>query len=238
MQCRYLTRIGYAEKISDDTFGLAADGERHLEGESKYSTTDGWLDWDSLLELPDWRLREFDALDPTVIKVINSEFFDDSEYDYGLIRQVRDLTRSRIWNVKEWKLNRLLEEFPRAESLTQQCAHWMRAIVGVHFFPDANHRTGMATLYGLLDSNNVAPPTEEWPGENIDRAVLRSKLLRSLHSDVTFRSLWVRDELYYHWHRYFRDLLRDVDGCRPPARSIETLSSVLDHTREQLLGRK
>lgn len=74
----------------------------------------------------------------------------------------------------------------------------MCAIVGVRPFPDANHRTGMATLRALLAKNGFEDRTKGWPGATIGRSVTKSKLLRALHTDVTLDRLWLRDELYVH----------------------------------------
>lgn len=108
-------------------------------------------------------------------------------------------------NVKGTRLYRIFRAFPRDVPVAAQCAHWMRAFAGLHFFPDANHRTGMALLQGLLKLNGV--DDTGLPGRRIDRAVIRSKSIRILQLDrLTLRDLWKTDELYYHWYRYFRNV--------------------------------
>lgn len=233
LQCWYLLKGGFVQPVAHDTFQLGEQGYEYLNDSSSYPSVDGFLELDTLLDLPDWRFTDLSAVDPTMMKKLNDEdFFQDRENDYGWVNEDPELTQRRIWNVKGWQLNRLMREFPRTEPLPEQCAHWMRAIVGLHFFPDANHRTGMATLYGLLSANGLAPPNEEWPGEEIDRAVVQSKLIRELHVTPTFDTLWLRDELYVHWHRYFRDLL--CEGKNPTSNEPPTdyLRQVLEYARE------
>lgn len=232
LQCQYLGRIGLVTTIGHDTFEISNKGCEYLDGNRDYPSTAGFLDLDELLDLPEWRFTDLSAIDPTVMKTVNEDFFDDPSNDYGWIDNNPELTRRRIWNVKGWQLARVLCEFPRTKPLPQQCAHWMRTVVGLHFFPDANHRTGMATLYGLLEANKLAPPNKEWPGDNIDRAVIQSKLIRGLHVAPTFDTLWIRDELYIHWHRYFRNLLCEVTNHLASDPSNKYLSQVLEFARE------
>lgn len=237
LQCRYLLKGGFVQQVAHDTFQLSGQGLEYLDDSNPYPSADGFLEIDSLLDLPEWRFTDLSAVDPTIMKKLNDEdFFQDPENDYRWVNENPELTRRRIWNVKGWQLNRLMREFPRIEPLPQQCAHWMRAIVGLHFFPDANHRTGMATLYGLLNANGLAPPNEEWPGEEIDRAVVQSKLIRGLHVTPTFDTLWLRDELFVHWHRYFRGLL--CGGKSPTSNEPPTdyLREVLEYAREIRTG--
>lgn len=237
LQCRHLRRGGLLRSPAHDTFALSDAGDDFLAGGRSTSTTDGYFDREELLDVPPRRLRDFSALDPTHVKLTNEGFFEDSSHGYGSVRGGRGRTRRRIWNTQGWKLNRVMEEFPLFEPLVQQCAHWIRAFVGVHFFPDANHRTAMSTLYGVLDTNGVAPPNDEWPPAGIDRAVVRSKLLRSLHTVTDFRTLWLRDELYRHWHRFFRNSLHDVSNGKPVDPPEKYLRTVLEYAREKRIHR-
>lgn len=232
LQCRYLTDAGLLQTVAADTFEITGDGVDFLAGSLTLPCTDGYLHLDQVLEMSSHRLTNFESLDPTDVKIVNDEFFSNEENDYGWVREDRFRTERRIWNVKGWQLNRLMEEFPRTEPLAQQCAHWMRAIVGLHFFPDANYRTGMATLYGLLSGNDLRDQIDEWPGSTIDRAVLYSKLIRGLVTTVTFDTLWLRDELYRHWERYFRDLLYGYEERRSQPTN-DHLRDVLKYTREK-----
>jgi len=103
----------------------------------------------------------------------------------------------------------------------------MRTFSGFHFFPDANHRTGMISLENIMKANGIEYASK-LPGEHRNRAVLRSKLLRILHIDrVDLSDLWVRDEYYFHWLRYFETLFH------PHANSFST-ECELDSLREAL----
>lgn len=232
LQCEYLADVGFVRTVTRDLYEITDEGRQFLSGASSVPVEAGYVRFEDVLDLPSRRITEFDSLDPTVVKIINREFFDDASNDYGWVREDPELTRSRIMNVKGWQLNRLMEEFPRFVSLPRQCAHWMRAIVGLHFFPDANHRTGMATLYALLDANGVAPREGTWPGDDIETAVLYSKLLRSVVTSVTFDTLWLRDELFLHWEQYFRGVFYGSDDCRPDL-TTDYLRDVLEFAREK-----
>lgn len=233
LQCRLLARVGAVVEVAEDTFEATAPGEAIFteEGCSPWFSGED-LVVDEELCVSDWRLTDFSKLDPTDIKQINLQFFEDPENDYRILDESPAYTRRKILGATDWKLNRLLREFPRTESLSQQCAHWMRAFAGIHTFPDANHRTGMASLYGLLKQNDVDFPDEEWPGNHIERAVLHSKIIRGLHSNVKYNSLWLKDELYVSWHRYFRNFLLDCENRLPMKPTLEQLRSVINHGRE------
>lgn len=49
--------------------------------------------------------------------------------------------------------------------------------------------------------------------DGIERTVFVSKILRGLCSNVrnSVDYLWMKDELFQHWNRYFRDLLYDLE---------------------------
>lgn len=82
----------------------------------------------------------------------------------------------------------------------------------------------MTTLKPLLIDNGYDQLVDDWPGENIDRAVVKSKLLRLFHADVTFETLWRRDELYNHWYRYFTRIFTERDT---PSNDAERPQSAL-----------
>lgn len=44
----------------------------------------------------------------------------------------------------------MIEKFPTDRPLPEQCALWMHAVIGKHFFDDANHPTAVALLRKLL----------------------------------------------------------------------------------------
>lgn len=179
----------------------------------------------------EWRITDFSILDAETVKQINLGIFEEGEDDeYGWVKGDPSLTERRIRNVKEFQINRVMREFPTNEPLPQQCAHWMRAFSGLHFFPDANHRTGMNTLQILVEES-------DYPGslpisEDIERFVLQSKLTRHLNSKIRFNRLWKRDAHYALWHQYFRNLLCDVPDRHPITPSDDQLRQTLHYARE------
>ncbi|WP_058995935.1 hypothetical protein [Haloarcula sp. CBA1127] len=203
--------MGLLTSVSPESYILSSTGAETLNGKAPISISGGYFDLTDTITVPSPRITDLSALSQITIKKQNSEFFHrDDTYTI----EERDLRRGRrqIWGVKMWKLQRLLAEFPKIEPVTAQCAHWMRAIVGLHLFPDANHRTGMATLGRLVLSNDIIDVDHPWPGEpeEIGKAVLLSKFHRHLASKVNLSSLWRRDTLYWHWYQYFDYLLNDV----------------------------
>lgn len=225
LQCRYLSRAGLVSTVAHDLFDLS---DRTVSDDQ---FEDGYIDLTASLDVPERRLHRFDILDAEDIKLTNLELLN-SDSGYELVADDRRTTEQRIRNVKTSRLERLLTEFPRAEPLSQQCAHWMRAMSGIHPFPDANHRTGMATLRGLLVRNGFEGLLDGWPGGDIGRAVTKGKLLRELHTEVRYDRLWLRDELYHHWHRYFRRLFRESDS-ETVGPSTDFLDGVLRYVRTQ-----
>lgn len=223
LQCRYLTRIGLLRDIGNESFRLTDQGREALTGETELPSSGGYFDLSATLSVPEQRISATSALSQVKIKKRNSEFYDratdpaaDVDEDYSV--DVRDARRERrvVWSVKKWKLDRLLDEFPLTEAAASQCAHWMRTISGLHLFPDANHRTGMTTLWMLAADNDLIDERHPWPGtpEEIGKAVLLSKFYRYLSSDVTLSTLWRKDALYWHWYQYFDYLL---NGAGYPA---------------------
>lgn len=237
LQCRDLVRVGVLRRATHDIFELTTAGQEYLAGTRQYPTEEGMFEVNELVghELPgrDWRLTDFSILDAATIKQINYDEFESASGDeYGWVNDSPSATRRRIRNVKGFQLHRLIREFPTNEPLPQQCAHWMRAFSGLHFFPDANHRTGMNTLQILVEESSC--PLSLPIAGNIDRYVLQSKLLRHLTVDIRFNTLWKRDEHYQLWHTYFRNLLCGVGDRRPPDLSTGHLRQVLNYAREQL----
>lgn len=231
VQCRRLQEAGLVAEVGYETYTLTDEGVRFLERDSEVEISSVAARHSTLDR--NWRIADFGELESGVFKRLNEEaFFDDPENDYGLVEHDRETTRRRIRNVKDYRIDRVMREFPRDEPAPQQCAHWVRAIVGLHFFPDANHRTAMGTLSFLLDINGIPYPASEWPGTEIERAVLKSKLIRLLFVDVRFDNLWEKDELYTHWHRYFRDVLCEVSNHPNRDYSISELRELLQHVRK------
>lgn len=84
-------------------------------------------------------ITDVDCLPPLDIKFQNLYFLDNRQHEYQYEGSSYEGTRRRIMNVRNGDLREVTRGLPRNVSLVQQGAHWMRAMVGMHFFPDANH---------------------------------------------------------------------------------------------------
>lgn len=169
------------------------------------------------------RITDFSEIDPEDIKWRNRRYFENRDHHY---EPVTPHTQRKIANVRNGDLNRVMEEFPYDDPLTEQCAHWVRAIIGLHFFPDANHRTAMAILNALLQLNGL--DRIEWEGKRYQTAIFKSKLIRRLVIDVRFDNLWCKDELYTLWHRYFTYVLYDVPSYNHQTPNVPGVEQILE----------
>lgn len=238
VRCREFTQYGLLIETTDDTFAVTKKGKQYLESGfdieaitkvfSPQKITDA-----PLLKMERKRIVDFSELDPEDIIYQNIQFLENSA-DYGKIRGSAQTTRDKINNVREGDLQRIMDEFPRNEPLVAQCAHWVRAFSGLHFFPDANHRTAMASLSALLELHGINYP--EWSEEGIRRAVVKSKLVRILLVDIRFDNLWVKDEHYRLWHRFFKNCLYDTDEIVHREYPLSDLEKVLKDAREHRKG--
>lgn len=165
------------------------------------SVPDDPSEWPQITDLSD--------LSPENIKYRNTQFLADSEHPYELGRGLssRELRR-KAWNTRNGDLRRVMREFPRDEPLREQCAHWMHAMVGKHFFPDANHRTAAATLRRLLMENQIE--WKEWTPERLRKARETSHEVRLEIEDVRMDTLYQKDLLYEIWYAFFREELEVV----------------------------
>lgn len=234
LQLRDLERVGIVKSLAHETYKLTSYGISVQNGEKTLPTEDDMFlvseIADETFPEPDWCMDDFTNLDGETIKTLNFDIIEDSAEEYGWVRGSPEKTRQRIGNVPETDLHRIMREFPTREPLPQQCAHWIRAIAGLHFFPDANHRTAMNTLSVLYRTLT----DEQLPiGDNIERVVLESKIARVLLTNVRFDTLWKRDALYHVWHRYFRFVLCG-DGYRRHEPPEHHLRLILNYTREVL----
>ena len=234
LQLRDLERIGVVKSISHDTYKLTPLGKSVHDDKQSLPSENGLFDIETIsndtFPDPDWCLNDFSNLDGETIKALNFDIIENSVEEYGWVDGSPEKTRQRIGNVPETDLHRLMREFPTHEPLPQQCAHWLRAIAGLHFFPDANHRTGMnslSVLYNTLSDESLPI------GPDIERVVLESKIARHLLSNIRFDTLWKRDALYDVWHRYFRLVLCD-DGSRRHEPPDHHLRLVLNYARNIL----
>lgn len=157
------------------------------------------------------RITDLSAMSPENIKYRNTQFLtdDDLYYDTGF-QETREELRRRIWNTRNQNLRRVLREFPRDEPLRQQCALWIHALAGKHFFPDANHRTAVATLRKLLSENGIL--YESWSIDRLETVRDRSHEVRQEIEDVRMDSIYRRDRLYEAWLEFFEEELVVVDS--------------------------
>lgn len=234
-QCRTLCRCGLLERVTHDVYTLSEQGQKYVNGELDLPEADGDIAIDRLHQDSQWsqggcRIKDTRGMDAETIIAFN---FDRYENDhYGLVHGSRADTKQRIGNVSESDLDRVIREFPLNQPLIQQCAHWVRAISGLHFFPDANHRTAIGTLRGLLFLNDIIRP-DGWPGRELDRTIIKAKFIRNFVVDVRFDNLWQKDELYQIWHRHFRNLFLDIEDTTYHARPTTRLGRALDAARKQ-----
>jgi hypothetical protein len=151
------------------------------------------------------RITDLSGLTPENFKLRNTRFLIDSDlhYDVQAHESVQEL-RHDIWVVRNGDIKRVLEDFPRDEPLLDQCADWMHAVVGKHFFPDANHRTALALLRSLLVENGIKPG--RWSPERTREARDESHDVRKRLEPVRIDTLYERDELWEVWRSYFEDV--------------------------------
>jgi hypothetical protein len=159
------------------------------------------------------RIRDLSSIDPENFKFRNTEFLKgNTEYEQTGNESFREL-RHQIWSVRNGDLRRVLDDFPLGAPLNEQCAGWMHAVVGKHFFPDANHRTAIALLRRLLAENRIvyAP----WSVERIREARKESHQVRREIEPVRLDTLYQKDELYDVWKRFFDDEMRVIEDRTP-----------------------
>ena len=154
------------------------------------------------------RITDLSSIEPENFKFRNTEFLKSDAHPYD---NPRDRTfseqRADVWRVRNGDIERVLEEFPTDRPLPEQCALWMHAVVGKHFFEDANHRTAIAVLRKLLRDNGI--DVGEWPTDRVKRARDESHEVRSEIPSVHLDTLYEKDELYRVWLRFFTDVLPD-----------------------------
>jgi len=154
------------------------------------------------------QITDLSALDAEDFKIRNTKFLrGDTEYEQTGNESFESL-RHQIWVTRNGDLRRVFYQFPLDWPLSSQCAGWMHAVVGKHFFPDANHRTAVALLRRLLAENNIeyAP----WSLERLKTARKDSHVVRREIERVRLDTLYQKDELYEVWWRFFDDELQVV----------------------------
>jgi len=156
------------------------------------------------------RITDLSSIDPENFKYRNTKFLQDDELHYDNPRgKSFSEQREEIWRVRNGDLNRVLEAFPTDRPLREQCALWMHAVVGKHFFEDANHRTAIAMLRKLLRDNGIE--IGRWPTDRVKAVRDESHDVRQKIPPIQLDTLYDEDELYAVWLRFFTDVLADRD---------------------------
>ena len=157
------------------------------------------------------RITDLSSLDPENVKFRNEKFLLDRSLHYDNPRdRSRSAQRDDIWRVRNGDLDRVLSKFPTDRPLPEQCALWMHAVVGKHFFEDANHRTAIALLRKLLADNSI--DLDPWPTERVREARNESHAVRQQIPPVRLDTLYRKDKVYRVWYRFFTDVLGDEYG--------------------------
>lgn len=237
LQLRDLDRIDLVRRTGHEFYEITERGIRISRDAESLPTSDGLFDIEAIAleQCPSshWRMRDFSTIDGSTIKQINYDIIEDTAEVYGWVRDSPGLTRKRIQCVADTDINRLIREFPTHDPLPAQCAHWVRAFAGIHFFPDANHRTATNTLEYLVEQNDG--PAAKLIQPDIRRTVLLSKYARTLQADNRFNTLWTRDEHFYIWYRYFTRALTDqIERRRPHDPPTDLLDDCLQGVRGRL----
>lgn len=164
------------------------------------------------LKPPVPRITDLSSLTPENIKYRNTEFLQDRNHPYELGWGLPDEElRRKAWNARNGDLRRVMREFPTDEPLRHQGAHWMHALIGKHFFPDANHRTAAATLRRLLWTNEIYH--DEWSSERLVTARKQSHEVRQEIENrddivgIRMDTLYRKDDLFSVWLSFFEDQL-------------------------------
>jgi prophage maintenance system killer protein len=159
----------------------------------------------------DWpRITDLSALDAEDFKLRNTKFLQgNTEYEQTGSESFENL-RHQIWATRNEDLRRVIYQFPMKWPLEEQCAGWMHAVVGKHFFPDANHRTAVALLRRLLAENSIE--YVDWSLNRLREARKESHTVRREVGTIRLDTLYQKDELYDVWWRFFDDELQAVDA--------------------------
>lgn len=154
------------------------------------------------------RITDLSSIEPENFKLRNTQFLvGEAHYDQQPHETQAEL-REEIWRVRNGDLQRVLDEFPTDECLIDQCALWVHAVAGKHFFPDANHRTAIALLRRLLRQNGIE--TGSWPSDLTRHVRDESHRVRAAIEPVHLDTLYRKDALFALWRAYFETVL---DAC-------------------------
>lgn len=152
------------------------------------------------------RITDLSSIAPENFKFRNTAFLNsDQEYEQTGLETYQDL-RHQIWVTRNGDIEKVLDRFPLNDCVYNQCAGWMHAVAGKHFFPDANHRTAIAILRELLRDNGIPPG--RWPLDISTKTVIRSHNVRRNTEPVELDTLYRRDKLFLVWVLYFKMVLK------------------------------
>jgi prophage maintenance system killer protein len=155
------------------------------------------------------RITDLSALDAEDFKLRNTKFLQgETEYEQTGNEPIESL-RHQIWVTRNGDIRRVFDQFPMEWPLEEQCAGWMHAVVGKHFFPDANHRTAVALLRRLLDENDIE--YTDWSLARLRDARRESHVVRRKIETIRLDTLYRKDELYDVWWRFFDDELEVIE---------------------------
>lgn len=153
------------------------------------------------------RITDLSSITAETIKKQNTELWrGDTEYDPVFADHH---TRRMIWSTRNGDLRRLFYDFPIDAPIHEQCAAWVHAVAGKHFFPDANHRTAILLLRELLRENGIVPG--RWPADITRATSIRSHEVRAEIPNIRLDNLYERDRLFLVWLLYFKIVLRVTD---------------------------
>ena len=151
------------------------------------------------------RITDLSMLNAEDFKLRNTKFLrGQTEYEQTGNKSFESL-RHQIWVTRNGDLRRVFYQFPIDAPLTEQCAGWMHAVVGKHFFPDANHRTAVALLRELLGGNDIT--YEPWSIDRLREARRESHIVRGEIDPIRLDTLYQKDKLYDVWYQFFTDEL-------------------------------
>ncbi len=193
-RCKQLALHGLLQDLGCRTYHLTEAGSQYLSEE---------FDPDNPHTID--RIIDLSTISAANFKYRNMKFLHGSTpYELQSHKRLVD-ARTEIWRVRNGDLRSVLRRFPRDEPLINQCALWMRAWTGKHFFPDANHRTAIATLRELLVSSGFE--ITQWPVHRTVSAIRESKAIR-VQTRYELDTLYSKDMHYYVWWFHFVDVLK------------------------------
>jgi len=161
---------------------------------------------------------EFDDDEPRIERVTvsvgdviqtNMRFFRDENFEYEDPMSYTSLeTRRKVKLDKGERhdLDSVIDSFPLDEPLVSQSALWMHALVGIHFFPDANHRTAMATPKKILEDNGIEFNKSVAQFDERTEAARNASKEERKKLDVDMGNYYEKDSLYEVWRKYFEDV--------------------------------